>query len=64
MTEMESLALVEEAYQQKKIGLRQYKAMKKHAPHHTPAHIAVMIRHLEHKTFKEAHKQALKEAGE
>ncbi len=62
---MESAAidLVEQAYKQKKIGMRPYGAMKKHAHHHTPEHIKAMIRHMEHKTFKEAHKAALKEAG-
>ena len=58
-----SHALLEEAHKQKKIGMRQYGALKKHARHHSPEHIAAMIKHMEHMNFKDAHKAAMQEAG-
>ena len=54
--------MVEEAFK-KKIGQRQMGALKKHAGHHTPEHIAAMIRFMEHMTFRAAHKAALGEVG-
>ena len=56
--------ILEEALQQKRIGKRQYGALKKHAMHHSPEHIAAMIRSMEHLTFREAHKVAMQEVGE
>ena len=58
-----SHALLEEAHKQKKIGMRQYGALKKHAMAHSPEHIAAMIKHMEHMNFKEAHKAAMQEVG-
>ena len=56
-------ALLEEAHKQKKIGMRQYGALKKHAMSHSPDHIAAMIKHMEHLNFRDAHKAAMKEVG-
>ena len=56
-------ALLEEAHKQKKIGMRQYGALKKHAMSHSPEHIASMIKHMQHLNFKDAHKAAMQEAG-
>ena len=56
-------ALLEEAHKQKKIGMRQYGALKRHAVSHSPDHIAAMIKHMEHLNFRDAHKAAMQEAG-
>ena len=56
-------ALLEEAPQQKKIGMRQYGALKRHAMSHSPDHIAAMIKHMEHLNFRDAHKAAMQEVG-
>ena len=56
-------ALLEEAHKQKKIGMRQYGALKKHAMHHSPEHITAMIKHMEHMNFRDAHKAALSSVG-
>ena len=55
--------LLEEAHKQKKIGMRQYGALKKHAMHQTPVHIAAMLKLMEHMNFREAHKAAMQEVG-
>ena len=55
--------LVEEAYKKKKIGMRQYKAMLRHAGHHSSEHIRRMLQSMQHTTFREAHKLAMKEVG-
>ena len=60
---MEAAALVEEAFKAKKIGLRQYRAMMRHAGHHSPEHIQRMLDLMTHKTFREAHRQATQEVG-
>ena len=56
-------ALLEEAHKQKKIGMRQYGALKRHAVSHTPDHIAAMIKHMQHLNFRDAHKAATQEVG-
>ena len=56
-------ALLEEAHKQKKIGMRQYGALKKHAMYQSPEHIAAMLKLMEHMTFREAHKAALSSVG-
>ena len=56
---MDAVGLVEQAYTAKKIGPRQYKALSKHAAHHTPEHIALMLDLMEHKTMRQAHQAAL-----
>ena len=56
-------ALLEEAHKQKKIGMRQYGALKRHAASHSPDHIAAMIKHMEHLNFRDAHKAAMQEMG-
>ena len=56
-------ALLEEAHKQKKIGMRQYGALKKHAMQHSPEHIAAMLKLMEHMTFREAHKAAMQSVG-
>ena len=55
--------IVEEAYKKKKIGYRQYTALSKHAAKHTEEHIARMLSLMEHKTLREAHKEAMKQVG-
>ena len=60
---MEATDLVEEAYKKKKIGMRQYKAMLRHAGHHSSEHIGKMLTLMGHTTFREAHKLAMKEVG-
>ena len=57
------MEVVEEAYKNKKITMRQYKALLRHAAHHTPQHISKMIQLMGHTTFREAHKAAMKEVG-
>ena len=56
-------ALLEEAHKLKKIGIRQYGALKKHAMHHSPDHIAAMLELMEHMNFRDAHKAALSTVG-
>ena len=56
-------ALLEEAHKQKKIGMRQYGALKKHAMHHSPEHIAEMLKLMEHMNFRDAHKAAMSSVG-
>ena len=56
-------ALLEEAHKQKKIGMRQYGALKRHAMSHSPEHITAMIKHMEHMNFRDAHKAAMQEVG-
>ena len=48
-------ALLEEAHKQKKIGMRQYGALKKHAMAPSPEHITAMIEHMAHRNFRAAH---------
>ena len=55
--------LVEDAYKKKKIGMRQYKAMLRHAGHHSSEHIQRMLTLMGHTTFREAHKLAMKDVG-
>ena len=59
----EAHAVLEEAFKLKKIGMRQYGALKKHAMSHSPEHIASMIKHMEHLNFRDAHKAAMQEVG-
>ena len=56
-------ALLDEARQQKKIGMRQYGALKKHAMLHSPDHIAEMLKLMEHMNFRDAHKAAMQSVG-
>ena len=56
-------ALLEEAHKLKKIGMRQYGALKKHAMHHSPEHIAAMLKLMEHMNFRDAHKAAMSSVG-
>ena len=56
-------AELDEAHKQKKIGMRQYGALKRHAMSHSPDHIAAMIKHMEHLNFRDAHKAAMQEVG-
>ena len=60
---MDAPQLVEEAFKAKKIGPRQHRALLKHAAHHTPEHILKMLELMEHKTFREAHRIAMKVVG-
>ena len=55
--------LVEEAYKKGKICMRQYKAMLRHAGHHSSEHIQRMLTLMGHATFREAHKLAMKDIG-
>ncbi len=55
--------IVEAAYKNKKIGYRQYTALSKHAVKHTEEHIGKMLALMEHKTLREAHKEAMKQVG-
>ena len=59
----DSHAQLEEAHKQKKIGMRQYGALKKHAMHQSPEHIAAMLKLMEHMTFREAHRAAVQSVG-
>ena len=59
----DSHAQLEEAHKQKKIGVRQHGALKKHAMHHSPEHIAEMLKLMEHMNFRDAHKAALSTVG-
>ena len=59
----DSHAQLEDAYKQKKIGMRQYGALKKHAMSHSPDHITAMVKHMEHMNFRDAHKAAMQEVG-
>ena len=61
--EQDAHTLLEEAHKLKKIGMRQYGALKKHAMAHSPEHIAEMLKLMEHMNFKEAHKAAMQEVG-
>ena len=56
--------VLEEAHKLKKIGIRQYGALKKHAMTQSPEHITAMIKHMQHMNFRDAHKAAMQEAGE
>ena len=56
-------ALLEEAHKQKKIGMRQYGALRKHAMTQSPEHIAEMLKLMEHMTFREAHRAAMQSVG-
>ena len=56
-------ALLDEAHKQKKIGVRQYGALEKHATHQSPEHIAAMLKLMEHMNFRDAHKAALSTVG-
>ena len=56
-------ALLEEAHQQKKIDMRQYGALNRHAVTHSPEHITAMIKHMQHMNFRDAHKAALSSVG-
>ena len=55
--------ILEEAHKQRKIGKRQLGALKKHATHQSPEHIAAMLKLMEHMTFREAHKAAMQSVG-
>ncbi len=59
----EAHGLLEEARKLKKIGVRQYGALKKHAMTQSPEHIAAMLKLMEHMTFREAHKAATQQVG-
>ena len=55
--------ILEEAHKQRKIGKRQLGALKKHATHQSPEHIAAMLKLMEHMTFREAHRAATQQVG-
>ena len=55
--------IIETAYKNKKIEYRQYTALSKHAAKHSEEHIAKMLSLMEHKTLREAHKEAMKQVG-
>ena len=59
----EAHGLLEEAFKLKKIGMRQYGALKKHAMQHSPEHIAAMLKLMEHMNFRDAHKAAMSSVG-
>ncbi len=58
-----AMGIVEDAFRQKRIGQRQYEAMRKHALRHTPEHIAKMLELMVHMTFRDAHREAVKAVG-
>ncbi len=58
-----SMGIVEDAYKQKRIGIRQYEAMRKHALRHTPEHITKMLELMIHMNFRDAHREAVKTVG-
>ena len=57
-----AMDIVEEAYKKKKIGYRQYTALSKHAAKHSEEQ-AKMLSLMQHKTLREAHKEAMKQVG-
>ena len=59
----EAHAELDEAYKQKKIGMRQYGALKRHAQTQSPEHITAMVKLMEHMNFRDAHKAAMQEVG-
>ena len=58
-----AMDIVETAYKKKKSGYRQYSALSKHAAKHSEEHIGKMLSLMEHKTLREAHKEAMKQVG-
>ena len=57
-----AIDIVDQAFRAKKIGPRQHRALSKHAAKHTPEHIRAMLKFMEHKTLREAHR-AVQQTG-
>ena len=55
--------MIEKAQKAGKIGARQSGALSKHAKRHTPEHIQKMLKLMAHRTFRQAHKEAMNEVG-